>query len=146
MAFVVHLSPHLQHISVLIQQVGGPFHPHVLASVERLFHPDAKLLDQRFFGVSKKREVKIELVDELLVLLDWVWANAKDLCSLELGHQIAKVAGFHGTARRIVLWIEVDDRLRSEEVFFRPGLAVLVLKFKVWERAANVDHCFIETT
>jgi hypothetical protein len=62
--------------------------------------------------IGQKREREVILRDKLIVRFNTVFAHAQnDRIRFSDGvYRIAKPAGFLGTTRRVVFWIEVQDK------------------------------------
>ena len=117
MARDLDLMPGLGDRALLVDQEGGALDAHVLAAVQALLHPGAVLLADLAVAIGYQREVEVVLLLELVVARHAVLADAYHLRLefLESRCIVTEGAGLGGTARGVVLGIEIEnDRLAAQ--------------------------------
>jgi hypothetical protein len=96
---------------VLVDDERRSFDTHILFSVHRLFFPRAICLNHLLVRVGQQREIEIELVLELLMRLNGVYAYAQynRPARFDLRDAVPESASFFCAARCIVFWIKVQN-------------------------------------
>lgn len=93
-------------------------------AIHAFLHPDAVGIDDGLIFIAEDGEGEGVFLDELFVALHAVDAHAKDLrLGTDVRPAIAQGAGLLGAARRIVLWVKVENNgfaLQVAEFDFRP--------------------------
>jgi len=118
MIFRFHLLDDLLDLAFLINYESGSDGTHVLLAHEFFKCPGAIGIMHGFVNVGNEGEREVVFFDEFLVRFFTVFAHAEYHITLLLKQIIivTKVAGFGGTARRIVLGVEVHDHLLASKV------------------------------
>jgi hypothetical protein len=113
-----HLLEHLGDPAPGIDDEGRAIDSHVLLAEHAFLRPDAVRLHDLVIGVGEERERQVVLGLERGVLLHGVGADPKDHCieSLEPREGVSKRARLDGSARGVVLGIEVQNHRAPLEI------------------------------
>ena len=96
---------------------GGSLGAHVGFSVHALFDPDLVGLDDFLVFVGEEGEGELMFLDEFLVALCGVDADAEDDgLAFEFGPVVAEGAGLGGATGCVVLGVEVEDDVLAGEI------------------------------
>jgi len=122
------LGNHLLQNTVFVNHKRGSVGAVVLSAHELLQSPNAiRVVDAQLL-IAEQVEFQAKLVDELVVRLCWVLADAQDLIAFfrQRIEVVVQVARLRSASRGVVLGVEIQDQLGAFELLQRPNVAVLV--------------------
>src|SRR5258708_15752503 len=111
MAADLDLGPEAADDALVVDQHGRALDAHVFAAIHALLHPDAVFLADLPALVRGEGEGQRIFLLELVMRAHRISGDADDrrFRLREIGHGVAKPASLGGTARRVVLRIQIDD-------------------------------------
>lgn len=142
MGLGVHLGEDVGNHAVLVHHKGGADDAHVGLAAHLLLAPSTKGLDGGGLHVGQQVEGQAELVPELGVRGLAILADSQHHCSLgqDVVIHITESAGLRGTARGIVLRIEINHDFLSSELGRRNHGSLLIGKAEFRHFISNLQH------
>src|SRR6266700_6411341 len=113
-----HLVPDLTHDAIFIDQEGLAVYAHERRAVHVFLFPDAIELGNSSIGIGKQSKGETVLVSKFLMGPDIISADTQhdDTTLLHNAVGITESASLLGTARRVIFWIEIQDKRSSFKV------------------------------
>src|SRR5438552_11507992 len=113
----LHLAKDFRDTAFGVDDKSSSLGAHVFISEEILFHPHAVPLHECFIRIGKKRERQPEFIDEFLMTSGRIHAHTKNLSTaFHFFPGIAQAARLRRAARRIVLWIKIENDAFTTEI------------------------------
>ena len=124
----LRFGDHLLNDAILVDDEGGAVGAVEFATHEFFGSPNPVRVMHAQLLVAQQVKLQAELVDELVMRLGGVLADAEDLVARvgERNQVVVEVAGLGRAARRIVLGVEVEDEFGALEFIEGTNVAVLV--------------------
>src|SRR3954452_22421024 len=112
--------------------------PIYFAAIHALLRPHAIGVESMLGLIGGKRQREVVFFAEFRVARHAVGRKAEDVGSRrrELGTHRVEVDRLLGAARRVVFWVEVEDKLASREILKLDGRALDAEKYEVRRRIA----------
>src|SRR5213080_3946575 len=113
----LHLAKDFRDTAFGVDDKSGSLGAHVFLAEEILFHPHAVTLHQCLIRIGKERERQPEFIDKFLMTSRRIHAHTKNLSTaFHFFPGIAQAARLRSAARRIVLWIKIENDAFTTEI------------------------------